>query len=89
MTWHPTEGTTTAPNKTIHYYDDPGWQTGAPITPPVAKNPAFIGPYLCPKCDGEKVVLDASSGYANTGNKLTRTCPTCDGKGVLWQPNVT
>jgi DnaJ-class molecular chaperone len=37
--------------------------------------------HLCPRCNGERVVIDGS-----IVDKLTptRVCPTCKGEGVLW-----
>jgi len=49
-----------------------------------------FGPFLCPKCDGEREVAEQPKVAWSTGDAElpTRKCPTCKGIGVLWRPQT-
>lgn len=42
----------------------------------------MTAPHTCPKCHGERVV----AADPNATARGSRTCPTCSGSGVVWEP---
>jgi len=44
---------------------------------------AISTPHKCPTCLGEKRIFGGLFG-----EQVYRDCPTCNGKGVLWEPET-
>lgn len=44
--------------------------------PPEASGPTWVGPRLCPTCEGAGLITD------DAGRRL-RWCPVCDGAGLI------
>jgi DnaJ-class molecular chaperone len=40
-------------------------------------------PHVCPKCNGEKQIFGGLFG-----EQVYRECPTCNGTGVIWEPEI-